>query len=198
MSRNLKHYQALDELVTNALLALYGNIRLQGGFWTVKKRNEQLVKFIKPKLKKPQFSTCKSEIKTMLSIGRSATGNLERKLWDINRLHLEYRAKFSQADELYAMLSGLFEQHQFPSMLENSEKDLEKDTLYMKEKGIESGFDEDNNQIRPLAMTVKTERLKALIEAVQASDIYRVEIDHVDEHEVIHLLLHRKESTSHD
>nr|AKN40334.1 hypothetical protein [Vibrio tasmaniensis] len=37
MSRNLKHYQALDELVTNALLALYGNIRLQGGFWTVKK-----------------------------------------------------------------------------------------------------------------------------------------------------------------
>ncbi|MFA0080146.1 DUF2913 family protein, partial [Vibrio artabrorum] len=69
MSRNLKHYQALDELVTNALLALYGNIRLQGGFWTVKKRNEQLVKFIKPKLKKPQFSTCKSEIKTMLSIG---------------------------------------------------------------------------------------------------------------------------------
>ncbi|MFA0210198.1 hypothetical protein AB4431_03375 [Vibrio artabrorum] len=44
MSRNLKHYQALDELVTNALLALYGNIRLQGGFWSVKKINEQLVK----------------------------------------------------------------------------------------------------------------------------------------------------------
>ncbi|MEZ9774544.1 hypothetical protein AB4255_25570, partial [Vibrio sp. 10N.261.55.E12] len=64
--------------------------------------------------------------------------------------------------------------------------------LYMKEKGIENGFDEDNNQIKPLAMTVKTERLKALIEAVQANGIYRVEVDHVDEHEVIHLLLHRK------
>lgn len=193
MSRNLKHYQALDELVTNALLALYCTMSQQGGFWTTKKRNELLVKFIKPKLKKPQFLTCKNEIKTMLSIGRSATGSLEQKLWDINRLNLEYQAKFSQADELYIMLSGLFEQHQFPSMLENSEKDLERDTLYMKEKGIEKGFDEDNNQIKPLAMTVKTERLKALIEAVQAKGIYRVEVDHVDEHEVIHLLLHRKE-----
>ncbi|PMM26338.1 DUF2913 family protein [Vibrio lentus] len=193
MSRNLKHYQALDELVTNALLALYCTMSQQGGFWTTKKRNELLVKFIKPKLKKPQFLTCKNEIKTMLSIGRSATGSLEQKLCDINRLNLEYQAKFSQADELYIMLSGLFEQHQFPSMLENSEKDLERDTLYMKEKGIENGFDEDNNQIKPLAMTVKTERLKALIEAVQAKGIYRVEVDHVDEHEVIHLLLHRKE-----
>jgi len=193
MSRNLKHYQALDELVTNALLALYCTMSQQGGFWTTKKRNELLVKFIKPKLKKPQFLTCKNEIKTMLSIGRSATGSLEQKLWDINRLNLEYQAKFSQADELYIMLSGLFEQHQFPSMLENSEKDLERDTLYMKEKGIENGFDEDNNQIKPLAMTVKTERLKALIKAVQAKGVYRVEVDHVDEHEVIHLLLHRKE-----
>ncbi|WP_299139086.1 DUF2913 family protein [uncultured Vibrio sp.] len=192
MSRNLKHYQALDSLVTHALLALYCTISQQGGFWTAKRRNELLVKVIKPKVKQSQFSTCKPEIKTMLSIGRSPTGNLERKLWDVNRLNLEYQAKFSQADELYIMLTGLFEQHQFPSMLEDSEKDRERDTLYMKEKGIENGFDEDNNQIKPLAMTVRTERLKALIEAVQANGIYRVEVDHVDEHEVIHLLLHRK------
>ncbi|MEZ9692428.1 hypothetical protein AB4300_00395 [Vibrio lentus] len=56
-----------------------------------------------------------------------------------------------------------------------------------------NGFDEDNNRIKPLAMTVKTEHLKALIEAVQAKGIYSVEVDHVDEHEVIHLLLHRQE-----
>ncbi len=40
-------------------------------------------------------------------------------------------------------------------------------------------------------MTVKTTRLKALIEAVQVKGVYRVEIEHVDDHEVIHLLLHR-------
>lgn len=63
----------------------------------------------------------------------------------------------------------------------------------MEQKGIEGGFDDDKNQIKPLAMTVKTSRLKALIEAVQEKGTYRVEVDHVDEHEVIHPLLHRKD-----
>lgn len=62
----------------------------------------------------------------------------------------------------------------------------------MKEKGIENGFDENNNQIKPLAMIVKTECLKVLIESVPANGIYRVEVDYVDEHEVIHILLYRK------
>ncbi|CAK1786863.1 hypothetical protein VCRA2110O318_150030 [Vibrio crassostreae] len=43
-------------------------------------------------------------------------------------------------------------------MLEDPEKDLEMDTLYMGEKGIENKFDEDNNQTKSLAMTVKAER----------------------------------------
>ena len=192
MSRNLKHYQALDELVTNSLLGLYCTMSQQGGFWTTKRRNELLVKFIKPKVKRPQFSTCKNELKTMLSIGRSGTGNLEAKLWDINRLNLEYQAKFSQADELYIMLTELFEQYKFPSMLEDIEKEIERDTLYMKEKSVEQGFDEDSNQIKPLAMTVKTHRLKLLIKALQAKGIYRVEIVSEDKDEVIHLLLHRE------
>ncbi|NOH36406.1 DUF2913 family protein [Vibrio chagasii] len=192
MSRNLKHYQALDELVTNSLLALYCTMSQQGGFWTAKRRNELLVKFIKPKVKRPQFSTCKNELKTMLSIGRSGTGNLEEKLWDINRLNLEYQAKFSQADDLYIMLTELFEQHQFPSMLEDIEKEIERDTLYMKEKSVEQGFDKDNNQIKPLAITVKTNRLKVLIKALQAKGVYRVEIVSEDKDEVIHLLLHRE------
>ncbi|MEZ9421840.1 hypothetical protein AB4186_00005, partial [Vibrio lentus] len=48
-------------MVTNALLALYLTMSQQGGYWTTKRRNELLVKFIKPKVKRPQFSTCKNE-----------------------------------------------------------------------------------------------------------------------------------------
>lgn len=90
------------------------------------------------------------------------------------------------------MLTELFEQYQFPSMLEDIEKEIERDTLYMKEKSVEQGFDEDSNQIKPLAMTVKTHRLKLLIKALQAKGIYRVEIVSEDKDEVIHLLLHRE------
>ncbi|WP_311764568.1 MULTISPECIES: DUF2913 family protein [Vibrio] len=45
-----------------------------------KKINEFLVQFIKPKIKQPQYSKCKKELKTMMSIGRNTKGNLEQKL----------------------------------------------------------------------------------------------------------------------
>lgn len=61
---------------------------------------------------------------------------------DINQLNLEYQAKFSQADELHIMLTELFDQHQFPSLLESLEEKMERDSIYMKEKSVEQGFDE--------------------------------------------------------
>ncbi len=96
----------------------------------------------------------------------------------------------SQADELYLMMTDLNEQYQFPSEIDHPDKAREEETLYMTQSEIEEGFDKDNNQIKPLVMTVKTTRLKALIEAVQAKGVYRVENEYVDEREVIHLLLH--------
>lgn len=191
MSQNLKHYQALNELVVHTLLALYSEISQQGGFWSVKRRNERLVKSIKPKLKLAQFSMCKKDMKTMLSIGRSPVGNLERRLWEINNLNLEYQAKFSQADELYIMLLDIDEHHQFYSQLEKTENTYEVDTLYMKRSEIEEGFDEFNQQIKPLAMTVKTSRLAALVEAIQSNGIYHLDVAHVDEFDVTHVRLHR-------
>ncbi|MEZ8021299.1 MULTISPECIES: hypothetical protein [Vibrio] len=54
-----------------------------------------MVEFIKPKIKQPQYSKCKKELKTMLSIGRNAKGNLEENLWQMNEINLSYQAKFT-------------------------------------------------------------------------------------------------------
>ncbi|CAK1708039.1 hypothetical protein VCRA2119O147_330019 [Vibrio crassostreae] len=40
-------------------------------------------------------------------------------------------------------------------------------------------------------MKVKTHRLNRLIDKVQGMGAYRVEVDHIDDHDVIHLHLHR-------
>ncbi|MEZ9955463.1 DUF2913 family protein, partial [Vibrio splendidus] len=64
-------------------------------YWPTKKRNEFLVEFIKPKIKQPQYSKCKKELKTMLSIGRNAKGHLEENLWQMNEINLNYQAKFT-------------------------------------------------------------------------------------------------------
>ncbi|MFV8387487.1 hypothetical protein ACNO5E_25645 [Vibrio parahaemolyticus] len=107
-------------------------------------------------------------------------------------VNLDYRSQLTEADELYILLTDLFEQHQFPSLIENSDNEREDEVIYMKEKCVEKGFDDENNQIKPLAMTVKTTRLKVLIEAVQGKGIFRLEVGCVDEQQIIQLWLHRQ------
>lgn len=176
---------------SHALLSLYSSIDQSQTYWPVKKRNEFLVQFIKSKIKQPQYSKCKKELKTMLSIGRNAKGNLETKLWQMNEINLSYQAKFTYSDELYIMLTDLFELHRFASMLENETQEREMDTLYMKSEQIEKRFDDNGKQVKPLSMKVKTHRLNTLIDKVQGTGAYRVEVEHIDDHDVIHLLLHR-------
>lgn len=70
--------------------------------------------------------------------------------------------------------------------------------IYMKEKRLEQGFDENNKQIKPLTMTVKTARLKELIDAVQAKGTYRVEVESENEEGAVQLLIHRSNHCSQD
>ena len=198
MNQNLQHYYMLEKLVTNSLTALYLEISTQKGYWTVKKRNDYLIKFLKSRSKMPKFAVCKKDIKAMLVVGRNAKGNLEKKLWELNQISLNYKANLTQADELYILLTDLFEQYQFPSLLEQGSNQRETDVIYMKEKRLEQGFDENNKQIKPLTMTVKTARLKELIDAVQAKGTYRVEVESEDEQGTVQLLIHRSNHCSQD
>ncbi|MEZ9999948.1 DUF2913 family protein [Vibrio sp. 10N.261.46.A3] len=193
MSKNLKHYQATTRLVTHALFALYFQIQSNKGYTPIKKRNEILVKFIKGQQKKAVYSTLKKEIKTMLAIGRNPKGNLEARLHDINQLNLEYKAKLTHADELYILFNHLFEALNFTSQLTKPDTEIEEDTLYMNQSEVEEGFDERNNQIKPLSVTVKTQRLEALIDYVKSQGSYTIEVTSADG-EVISLLLHKKMS----
>lgn len=198
MNQNLQHYYMLEKLVTNSLTSLYLEISTKKGYWTVKKRNDYLIKFLKSRSKMPKFTVCKKDIKAMLVVGRNAKGNLEKKLWDVNQINLDYKANLTQADELYILLTDLFEQYQFPSLLEQNSNQRETDVIYMKEKRLEQGFDENNKQIKPLTMTVKTARLKELIDAVQAKGTYRVEVESEDEQGTVQLLIHRNNHCSQD
>ena len=198
MNLNLQHYYAVTKLVTNALTALYLEISIKNDFWSVKKRNEFLVKFLKERGKMSQFALCKKDIKGMISVGRTVNSNLEMKLWEVNQINLDYKANLAHADELYILLTELLEQHQFPSYLKDKETSQKLDTLYICKRGIESVFDENNKQIKPLTMTVRTARLKELIDAVQAKGTYRVEVESEDEQGTVQLLIHRSNPCSQD
>ena len=145
-----------------------------------------------------QFALCKKDIKVMINVGRAVNSNLEMKLWEVNQINLDYKANLAHADELYILLTELLEQHQFPSYLKDKETSQKLDTLYICKRGIENVFDENNKQIKPLTMTVKTARLKELIGAVQAKGTYRVEVESEDEEGTVQLLIHRNHHCSQD
>ena len=191
MSKHLKHYLASNQLVTHALFVLYFQIQKNTGYTPIKKRNEILVKHLKMQQNKRVYSTLKKEIKTMLAIGRNPKGHLEARLHEVNQINLEYKAKFTHADELYLLFSQLQETLSFSFQLCEPENVIEDEMLYMDPLNINEGFDEQNNQVKPLSMTVKTHRLDALIHHVNADDAYAIEVVDVKD-DIISLLLHRK------
>ncbi|MFM2588227.1 DUF2913 family protein [Vibrio sp. TBV020] len=181
MSTALKQFQTFDKLVVHSLFVLYFEIQKAKGYVPIKKRNEILVKHLKTLTKKREFVTHKKEIKTMLSIGRNAKGNLEKRLHELNQMNLSYRAKFTQADELYILLDGLYRTHDFASQIWDENIQREQDVIYMTQKEIEEGFDDKQTQKRPLRLCLSSERGEHLLQSVQGHPHYDLDFIEQDE-----------------
>ena len=72
------------EVVDNALLHLYSTMSETDRFTPIAKRNEVLVRYLKPILKVSEYRSVKNEIKRLISVGRDVKGNLEGKLVELN------------------------------------------------------------------------------------------------------------------
>lgn len=165
MSR-LKYHQQITMLVNHALLHLYMNIAASKGCTPVHKRNALLVKWLKSNVKRPIYDFVKKDIKALIIIGRNSTGNVEDRLWALNKINNEYQSKFTEADQLYILLTHLYEQCGYASQLTGSCEDYEEGVIYMDPSEIETGFDENSNQIRPLQMFISVEKVDPLIKEI--------------------------------
>jgi len=181
MSTTLKQYQIFDKLVVHSLFVLYFEVQKVKGYVPIKKRNEILVKHLKTLVKKREFATHKKEIKTMISIGRNAKGNLEKRLHELNQMNLSYRAKFTQADELYILLDSLYRTHEFASQIWDGKAQREQDVIYMTQKEIEEGFDDKQKQKRPLRLCLSSDRGEHLLKSVQSHPNYELNALELDE-----------------
>jgi hypothetical protein len=74
------YYEKLLKLSENALLHLYITISVTNGFVSQSARNAILVKFLKPKIKSPEYKLIKKDIQTFVRAGRSKEIKLETKL----------------------------------------------------------------------------------------------------------------------
>lgn len=163
-----EYHNALSSIVTNALLHLHCHIASQSRFVPITQRNALLIKRLKADIQKKKYAIAKRDIKALILIGRKQGGNVEEKLWELNRLNLQTSlAPTTHAEALYELLSQLFDQHDYKSHLASPGETLEDNVIYMYQSEIENGFDDNNCQIRPLNIFMQTSNPTALITAVR-------------------------------
>ncbi|AQS36608.1 Protein of unknown function (DUF2913) [Shewanella psychrophila] len=78
------YQDVMKSLVDNSLLHLYLTVAETPRIVPVHKRNEILVRHLKPMLKDRRYRRVKSELRRLLSTGRSAKGDLEAELIDVH------------------------------------------------------------------------------------------------------------------
>lgn len=82
-----------EKLVVNTLLNLYFTVSLTTRFTPTKARNLILTKYLKSKVKDPEYKSIKGHIKILINAGRSPISCLEDDLYK-----LIYKEKFKKLE----------------------------------------------------------------------------------------------------
>ncbi|WP_272159097.1 DUF2913 family protein [Vibrio algivorus] len=182
-------YHNMNNTVLHALLHLLCQVSLSERRVPTAKRNEILVKYLKPKLKDRQLANIKKELKLMIHIARNPSSNLEEKLYELNRQAIE--AKTSSRENLIKLLVYLKDHEGFDSQVFDDCQPTEPEVLYMLSDHIEHCFDDTGHQIAPFSMLVESPRANHLLDIINQHGLFRAEMKEWNEqtHQA-HLLLH--------
>ncbi|MUJ28024.1 DUF2913 family protein [Aliivibrio fischeri] len=161
----LKYHQAFTELTTLALLHLYSYIDRMSQFVPMKKRNERLNKFLKSQMALPRNEIIKKDIKVLIAQGRKGM-SLEKKLGELHKVNCEYGEKFTDADHLFVLLTYLYQEHGFESMLDDPDIEREKGIIYTDNELIDSCFSDDNSLSRPLPISIIMNEPERLVDII--------------------------------
>ncbi|HIF9334053.1 TPA: DUF2913 family protein [Photobacterium damselae] len=188
---NSPYHALLSNVVDNALLHLYSEVSASARFVPTIKRNEILVRYLKPKLKSSKYKLVKAELKTMIGIGRKQEGNLEVKLIELNQLANKHRQDTTDAHSLFKLMELLDAEHDFDSKLFNPDIISVADVIYILPDHIEHCFADDGKQVAPVSLFIESERVTELLLAVDNSELFTTELkEWNDETKQAHILLH--------
>ncbi|OEE72827.1 DUF2913 family protein [Vibrio genomosp. F6] len=187
-AKDQDYYLHLHTLITDALLFLLMSVHLSSRFMPVAKRNEVLVRYLKPKLKEKNLADIKGDIRLMLNTARNKNGNLEKKLYLLNTQSKAHRV--AGAELLYHLLVVLYDKEGIESKLLDESQPCEPGILYILEEHLEHCF-KDGVQIAPVSLFIELERAPELIEVINQHSLYVAEMKEWNAmtHQA-HMLLH--------
>ncbi|WP_394167990.1 DUF2913 family protein [Photobacterium piscicola] len=192
-----RYYQLLSELIEHSLLHLYFKISATTRFTPVQRRNDILVKFIKDKGCEARYKPLKTEIKRMVLLGRNKSGDLERRLVDLNQMAMKLSHDVNHLQRLFDLLHHLENEHNYRSQLCKKNETPIVDVIYLLQDHIEYCFNTEGDQIAPVSILFESENSGSLVDIINQTGLFIAEMKEMNvDQQQAHILLHPKESSS--
>ncbi len=156
----------MKSLVDNSLLHLYLTVAETPRIVPVHKRNEILVRHLKPMLKDSRYRRIKSELRRLLSTGRSGKGDLEAQLIQVQGFTLQAEQNVTEAQKLFNLLEILRYEQGLDSRFVNETERRLPGIIYMLQDHIDNGFNHDGGLVAPVSLFLESDKLSGLAEAI--------------------------------
>ena len=181
----------MKSLVDNSLLHLYLTVSETPRIVPVHKRNEMLVRYLKPMFKDGRYRRVKSELRTLLSIGRSVKGDLEAKLVEVRDLALRVEQNATAAQKLFELLEILRYEQGLDSRCVNETERRVPGFIYMLQEHVEHGFNQAGEQVFPVSLFLESDKVSGLVGVIEQTGLFRAEMQQMNEDKLEgHILLH--------
>lgn len=188
-------YDIFNDVIDNALLHLFLTVSESGRFTPRLKRNEILVRYLKPVIKDKRYQQAKKEVRCLIALGRDASCNLESKLIELNELSQRYDAQATKAKQLFDLLTRIETELGIPTkFLDITESGANlSNTIYMLQEHVENGFTILGEQVAPVSLFLELEQVVGLVDFIGADGSFFAEIQqHNVDAKQGHILLHPK------
>lgn len=165
---DIEYNRSVIRLTNHALLHLHFHIHYSERVVPTKARNALIVKWLKARVKSPNYKLVKQEIKALINTARQPNKDVEHALWNLHAVNVNYTKKLSDLDHFYIYLEDLKHILGCPVTLEDNTTEFSEGTLYMKKSSINNAFNEDNHQVAAMELMTISSQPRAVLSSISS------------------------------
>ncbi|MGI2040210.1 DUF2913 family protein [Shewanella frigidimarina] len=167
------------DLIDNSLLHLYLTAAETSRFTPKVRRNEILVRYLKPMIKDKRYQASKKEIRSLLALGRTEGCDLEAKLIELRNLSLRYDKNATDAQRLFNLLSIIENDLGFPSRFLSCPSDTQRvpNMIYMLQEHAENGFIDSGEQVAPVSLFLESDHITKLVDLINDTGFFLAKME---------------------
>lgn len=185
----------LFDVVDNALLHLYFTVAESSRFTPRARRNEILVRYLKPMMKDKQYQAAKNELRRLIGLGRKASCDLEATLVELRDLLLCTNKNATDAERLFNLLTLIESSLGLSTRFLDGINDTQRlpDVIYMLQEHVENGFVESGEQIAAVSLFLESDKVVSLVDSINETGLFVAEMQQLScDTKQGHIVLHPK------